>query len=82
MMTTDDNEESFETRMKNFSESIEHEMVARTAVIEKNAHAICVNIAMVDEIEEQFKAEIKPIFNTNVFSVKQGSGKETQTTSK
>ena len=69
MMATDDNEESFETRMENFGENIEHEMTARSAVIEKKAEAICLSIAMVDEIEEQLKAEIKPLAKINVFTV-------------
>jgi hypothetical protein len=71
MMTAKGDEESFDTRMEKFSESIEDEMTARTAVIEKKAHAICVNIAMVDEIEEQLKAEIAPLSKTNVFTVTQ-----------
>ena len=82
MMTAKGDEESFDSRMEKFSESIEHEMTERTAVIEKKAYAICVNIAMVDEIEEQLKAEIAPLSNTNVFTITQGYGEEIQTTNK
>jgi hypothetical protein len=82
MMTAKGDGESFETRMEKFGESIEHEMTARSAVIEEKAQAICVNIAKVDALEEQLKAEVKLLAKTNVFTVTQGHGEETQTTTK
>ncbi|PKI14718.1 DUF2884 family protein [Colwellia sp. 12G3] len=82
MITAQGDEQSFETRMENFGESIEHEMTVRTAVIEKKAQALCISIAEVDAIEEQLKAEIKPLSTTNVFTVTQGHDEETHTTTK
>jgi hypothetical protein len=76
MMTADSGEQSFETRMENFGESIEQEMTARSAVIEKKAEALCVSIAKVDVLEEQLKAEIAQLSSTNVFTVTQGSDEE------
>jgi len=71
MMTSGGDEQSFETRMENFGESIEQEMTARAEVIEKKAEALCVSIAKVDLLEEQLKAEITQLSNTNVFTVTQ-----------
>jgi hypothetical protein len=71
MMTSGGDEQSFETRMENFGESIEQEMTARSAVIEKKAEALCVSIAKVDLLEEQLKAEITQLSNTDIFTVTQ-----------
>ncbi len=71
MMSADGDEQSFEKRMENFGESIEQEMTARSAVIEKKAEALCVSIANVDALEEQLKAEIVQLSKTNVFTVTQ-----------
>ncbi len=76
MMTSDSDEQSFETRMENFGESIEQEMTVRAEVIEKKAEALCVSIAKVDVLEEQLKAEIAQLSNTNVFTVTQESDEE------
>ncbi|KGJ97061.1 DUF2884 family protein [Colwellia psychrerythraea] len=69
MISSDGDEQSFETRMEKFGEKIEHEMTARSAVIEKKAQALCVSIAEVDALEEQLKGKIKPLAITNVFTV-------------
>ncbi len=83
MMTADGDEESFETRMENFGESIEQEMTVRAAVIEKKAEALCVSIAKVDVLEEQLKVEIAQLSTTNVFTVtKESDEEETHNTEK
>jgi len=72
MMAADGDEDSFETRMENFGESIEREMTTRSEIIEEKAQALCLNIAKLDALEEKLKTEIKPLANTNVFTVTQG----------
>jgi len=69
MMSSGGDGENFDTRMENFSNTIEQEMTIRTAKIEEKAQALCVNIATVDALEEQLKAEIKSLASTNVFTV-------------
>ncbi len=72
MIAGEGDEQSFETRMEKFGDTIEHEMTARSEQIEEKAQALCINIAKLDALEEQLKAEIKPLANTNVFTVTQG----------
>jgi len=72
MMAADGDEDSFETRMENFGDTIEHEMTTRSEKIEEKAQALCLNIAKLDDLEEKLKTEIKPLANTNVFTVTQG----------
>ncbi len=69
MVTSEGDERSFETRMENFGDTIEHEMTTRAAVIEKKAEALCISIAEVDTLEEQLKIEIESLASTNVFTV-------------
>jgi hypothetical protein len=76
MMTADGSENSFETRMENFGDTIEQEMETRTAQIEEKSQALCVNIAKLDEIEERLKAEVESLATTNVFTVTQSSSDE------
>ena len=71
MMTADGDEQSFETRMEEFGENLEQEMNARADKIEAKAEKLCVSIAKLDVLEEQLKAEIEPLNNTNVFTVTQ-----------
>lgn len=71
MVASEGDERSFETRMENFGENIEHEMTTRSAVIEKKAEALCISIAEVDALEEQLKVEIEPLARINVFTVTQ-----------
>lgn len=82
MMSAEGDEQSFEKRMENFGETIEHEMTTRAAVVEKKAQALCVSIAQVDAIEEQLKAEIKPLENMNVFTVTKDNDEEVNVTTK
>lgn len=72
MVSAEGDEQSFETRMENFGETIEHEMTTRSEKIEEKAQALCINVAKLDALEEKLKAEIKPLANTNVFTVTQG----------
>lgn len=81
MMATDGDEQTFETRMEKFGDTIEQEMTVRSAQIEKKAQALCVNIAKVDVLEEQLKATIKPLANINVFTVTQEKHKDKDTSS-
>ena len=76
MMAGDGDEGSFETRMEDFGETIEHEMTARSEKIEEKAQALCINIAKLDALEEKLKAEIEPLSTTNVFTVTQSSRDE------
>ena len=69
MMAADGDGQNFETRMENFGETIEKEMTVRSAQIEKKAQALCLSIAEVDALEEQLKGQIKPLADTNVFTV-------------
>jgi hypothetical protein len=69
MVTSKGDEQSFETRMEKFGETIEHEMETRSEQIEVKAQALCLNIAKLDALEEKLKSEIKPLANTNVFTV-------------
>lgn len=71
MMTADGDEQSFETRMEEFGENLEQEMNARADKIEAKAEKLCVSIAKLDVLEEQLKAEIEPLNNTNIFTVTQ-----------
>ena len=71
MVSSGNDEQSFEKRMENFGESIEREMTVRTDKIEKQAQALCVNIAKVDVLEERLKTEIKQLSSTNIFTVTQ-----------
>lgn len=72
MVSAEGDEQSFESRMENFGETIEHEMTTRSEKIEEKAQALCINVAKLDALEEQLKAEIKPLAHTNVFTVIQG----------
>lgn len=72
MIAGDGAEQNFETRMENFGETIEHEMESRSEKIEEKAQALCINIAKLDVLEEKLKAGIKPLANTNVFTVTLG----------
>ncbi|MCP4989185.1 MAG: YggN family protein [Colwellia sp.] len=76
MMAGDGDEGSFETRMEDFSNTIEHEMTTRSDQIEAKAQALCLNIAKLDVLEEKLKAEIEPLATTNVFTVTQSSSDE------
>ncbi len=69
-------EGSFETRMEDFGNTIEHEMTTRSDQIEAKAQALCLNIAKLDALEEKLKAEIEPLATTNVFTVTQSSSDE------
>ncbi len=69
-------EGSFETRMEDFGNTIEHEMTTRSDQIEAKAQALCLNIAKLDVLEEKLKAEIEPLATTNVFTVTQSSSDE------
>ena len=69
MMAADGDGQNFETRMEDFGDTIEREMTVRTAQIEKKAQALCLSIAEVDALEEQLKWQIKPLADTNVFTV-------------
>lgn len=71
MMADNGDEQSFETRMEEFGDTLEQEMTARADKIEAKAQKLCVNIAKLDALEEQLKAEIEPLNNTNVFTVTQ-----------
>ncbi len=71
MMTADGDEDSFETRMENFGDTIEQEMTVRADKIEQKAEALCVNIVKLDALEEKLKTEIEPLATTNVFTVTQ-----------
>jgi len=73
MIAGEADEQSFETRMEKFGDTIEHEMTTRSEKIEEKAQALCINVAKLDALEEQLKAEIKPLANTNVFTVTQGN---------
>ncbi len=76
MMAGDGDEGSFETRMEDFGNTIEHEMTTRSEQIEAKAQALCINIAKLDALEEKLKAEIEPLATTNVFTVTQSSSDE------
>jgi len=78
MMTADGDEQSFETRMEEFGENLEQEMNARADKIEAKAEKLCVSIAKLDVLEEQLKAEIEPLNNTNVFTVTQNEHEDDQ----
>ena len=81
MLTADSDGQSFETRMENFSETIEQEITVRSAQIEKKAQALCLNVAKLDALEEQLKAEIKPLANIKVFTVTQVPSDDKQASS-
>ena len=81
MMAADGDENSFETRMENFGETIEHEMTTRTAKIAEQSEALCVNIAKLDVLEEKLKIEIESLATTNVFTVTQTNHDESHHTS-
>ncbi|WP_019027056.1 DUF2884 family protein [Colwellia piezophila] len=68
-MMADDDGQSFQQRMESFGETMEQEMTTRSAQIEKKAQALCVDIAELDALEEQLKAEVEPLAHTNVFTV-------------
>jgi hypothetical protein len=78
MMSADGDEDSFETRMENFGDTIEQEMTVRADKIEKKAEALCVNIAKLDALEEKLKTEIEPLATTNVFTVTKTSNDESE----
>jgi hypothetical protein len=69
MLSAKGDELSFEKRMENFGDTVEHEMTVRTEKIEKKAKALCVDIAEVDRLEERLKTEINQLASTNVFTV-------------
>ncbi|GAW96334.1 MULTISPECIES: DUF2884 family protein [Colwellia] len=69
MVAADGEQQSFVTRLENFSDTIEQEMTARVAKIEQKALALCLSIAEVDALEEQLKDEIKLLAHINVFTV-------------
>ena len=81
MMTSDGDEQSFETRMENFGDTIEQEMTARAEVIEQKAEALCISIAKVDVLEEQLKSEVDQLANINVFTVTQKHEEKVHATS-
>lgn len=72
MMLSGDNELSFEERMKNFSDKVEKEIATKTAKIEEKSQVLCQKISKIDTLEEQLKAQIKPLANVNTFTVTQG----------
>jgi hypothetical protein len=69
MMSSGSNEDSFETRMENFGETIESEMELRTAQIEQKSQELCAAVTYVDKLEEQLKSSISALGNDNVFLV-------------
>ena len=69
MMAAEGSDQSFETRMENFAQSIEDEMTARSSIIEKKAQSLCASITELDALEEQLKTSIKPLSTINVFTV-------------
>lgn len=69
MMSAEGDGDSFQQRMEKFGETMEQEMTTRSALIENKAQALCVDIAQLDALEEQLKAEVKPLAHTNVFTV-------------
>jgi hypothetical protein len=72
MISADDKEESFETRMEKFADSIEQEMSVRADTIKAQAQGLCRSIVKVDSLEEQLKDNIKSLSHIDVFTVTYG----------
>ncbi|MEI6893397.1 MAG: DUF2884 family protein [Colwellia sp.] len=73
MIASDGKEQSFEVRMKNFSDNIKQEIALRTAKIAQKSQELCVKMVKIDALEEQLKTEIKSLATTNIFTVIQGN---------
>jgi septation ring formation regulator EzrA len=72
MISADDKEESFETRMEKFADSIEKEISARADKIKVQAQGLCRSIVKVDSLEEQLKDNIKSLSHIDVFTLTYG----------
>jgi hypothetical protein len=73
MMFSGGDTDAFETRMESFGANIEQEMELRAEKIEQQADRLCVDIAEIDQIEEQLKASVESLENINVITVKYAS---------
>ncbi|WP_281560069.1 DUF2884 family protein [Thalassomonas sp. RHCl1] len=67
---------AFETKMENFGDKIENEMEARGAELESKGEQICLSVVKIDSLEEQLKAQISELENTNFLKVKSHGSNE------
>lgn len=60
--------DSFETRMEDFGQQIEHEMESRGEELEERGEALCKSVLKIDKLEEQLKLEIEELSEFNVIT--------------
>lgn len=60
--------DSFETKMENFGQQIEHEMESRGKELEHKGEALCQSILAIDKLEEQLTNEIDALSGYNVIT--------------
>jgi len=70
MMLSGGDSDSFETRMKNFGETIEYEMQSGSEKIEQKANSLCADIIEIDELENKLQQSISSLVSINVITVK------------
>ncbi|WP_286266826.1 DUF2884 family protein [Thalassotalea atypica] len=62
--------DAFEARMETFGQQIEHEMESRGEALERDADKLCESLVVIDQQEEQLRAEIEALADINMLSVK------------
>ena len=68
MLFAGGNMDTFETRMENFGQKIEHEMEARGEQIEMSAEALCHSAIAIDGLEEQLKSNIVELASFDILT--------------
>ncbi|NQZ22897.1 MAG: YggN family protein [Colwellia sp.] len=68
MLFSGGDSDTFETRMENFGEKIEHEMEARGEQIEKRGEALCQSVVAIDALENQLANDVEELQGINLLT--------------
>lgn len=69
MMLSGGDSDDFETRMKNFGETIEYEMKTGAEKVERKADGLCTAAFEIDELEEKLRSSVPSLADINVVTV-------------
>lgn len=71
LMFSGNSDVSLDTQMKHFTDKVEQEISAKTALIEEKSQVLCQNIIKIDALEEKLKQQFPSLSTVNTFTVTQ-----------